>query len=47
MDSVFYEKASEGASITDCVLRINIETRDQDHIDLVEKTLIEEGFQLL
>lgn len=47
VDSVFYEKASEGASITDCVLRINIETRDQDHIDLVEKTLIEEGFQLL
>lgn len=36
--SVFYEKASEGSSITACVLRINIETRDAAHIAQVRQT---------
>lgn len=37
--SVSYEKASEGASITSCVLRINIETRDFDHIAEIHEAL--------
>lgn len=45
--SVFYEKASEGSSITDCVLRINIETRDSAHIEEIHKALNEAGFQLV
>ncbi len=45
--SVFYEKASEGSSITDCVLRINIETRDAAHIEEIHKALNEAGFQLV
>ena len=45
--SVFYDKASEGSSITDCVLRINIETRDADHIREVHQALAENGFSLL
>lgn len=45
--SVFYEKASEGSSITACVLRINIETRDAAHIALVRRTLAEKGFTVL
>lgn len=45
--SVSYEKASEGSSITACVLRINIETRDEEHIRLVHETLTEAGFHIL
>lgn len=45
--SVFYDKASEGSSITDCVLRINIETRDADHIREDHQALAENGFSLL
>lgn len=45
--SVFYEKASEGSSITACVLRINIETRDAAHIAEVRSTLKEKGFVLV
>lgn len=45
--SVYYEKASEGSSITDCVLRINIETRDFEHIAEVHRVLQENGFTLL
>ncbi len=45
--SVFYEKASEGASITDCVLRISIETRDFNHIEEVRNSLKEHGFHLI
>ncbi len=45
--SVFYEKASEGSSITACVLRINIETRDAAHIAQVRQTLAEKGFTVL
>lgn len=45
--SVFYEKASEGASITDCVLRISVETRDFNHIEEVRNSLKEHGFHLI
>lgn len=45
--SVFYEKASEGSSITDCVLRINIETRDAKHIEQVHEALENGGFKLV
>lgn len=47
VDSVFYEKASEGSSITACVLRINIETRDAAHIAQVRRILAEKGFNVL
>ncbi|MCF0260399.1 MAG: threonine ammonia-lyase [Erysipelotrichaceae bacterium] len=45
--SVLYEKASEGSNITDCVIRLNIETKNFDHIALVHKTLAEAGFKLV
>ncbi len=47
VDSVFYEKASEGTSITDCVLRINVETRNHEHIGFIRDALKEQGFMLL
>ncbi len=47
VDSVFYEKASEGSSITACVLRINVETRNHEHISYIRRTLAEHGFSLV
>lgn len=47
VNSVSYEKASEGASITACVLRINVETRNHEHIERVRKTLTDRGFKLV
>lgn len=44
---VFYEKASEGSNITDCVLRINVETRNFDHIHTLRKGLKLEGFKII
>lgn len=45
--SVLYEKASEGASITDCVIRLNIETRDASHIQEIHEALAANGFHLV
>lgn len=45
--SVSYEKASEGSNITDCVLRINVETRNFDHIKTLRNGLKEVGFKIL
>jgi threonine dehydratase len=45
--SVNYEKASEGSNITDCVLRINLETRDFDHIAAIHDALEKKGFKLV
>jgi threonine dehydratase len=45
--SVNYEKASEGSNITDCVLRINLETRDFDHIAAIHEALEKKGFKLV
>lgn len=44
---VFYEKASEGSNITDCVLRINVETRNFDHIHTLREGLKSEGFKII
>ena len=45
--SVSYEKASEGTSITACILRINIETRDFVHIQEVHDALRANGLRLV
>ena len=45
--SVSYEKASEGTSITACILRINIETRDFEHIQEVHEALRANGLRLV
>jgi threonine dehydratase len=45
--SVQYEKASEGSKITDCVLRINLETRNFEHIAAVHEGLKKKGFTVL
>ena len=47
VQTVAYEKASEGSSITACVLRISVETRDRAHIREVRQGLADAGFRVL
>ncbi len=41
--SVNYERASEGTDITGCYLRLEIETRNFEHIDAIRSALAREG----
>ncbi|MFA7637011.1 MAG: threonine ammonia-lyase [Monoglobales bacterium] len=43
---VHYEKG-DTESVNGCFLRINIETRDYDHVQLISNTLRDQGFKLL
>ena len=45
--SVHHERASETTDINGCFLRIVLETKDYDHIQLITNTLIEAGFHLV
>ncbi len=45
--SVHHERASETTDINGCFLRIVLETRDYDHIQLITSTLTEAGFHLV
>jgi len=44
--SVHHERASEG-EITDCILRIVMETRNFEHIDKITQALCEAGFNVM
>lgn len=44
--SVHHERASEG-EITDCILRIVMETRNYDHINVISEALKNAGFRLI
>ena len=44
--SVHHERASEVMDINGCFLRIELETRDFDHIDSIINALKAEGFRL-
>ncbi len=45
--SVNYEHAGKGSNINDCVLTIEMETKNKAHIKEVEKALTDEGFHLI
>ncbi len=45
--SVHYERANEGSDINGCFLRIQIETRNHDHIAQIRKALADKGFKLV
>ena len=45
--SVHYERANEGSDINGCYLRIQIETRNHDHIVKIRKALADKGFKLV
>ncbi len=45
--SIHHERASEDSDITDCVLRIVLETRNYEHIRQIRKGLAEAGFNII
>ena len=45
--SIHHERASEDSDITDCVLRIVLETRNYDHIRQIRQALTDAGFKIV
>ena len=45
--SIHHERASEDSDITDCILRIVLETRNFEHIAQIRKALSEAGFKIV
>ncbi len=45
--SVIHERNTEFAAINDCILRIEVETRNNDHIKQLRSALVEAGYTLL
>lgn len=45
--SVHHERANEGSDVNGCYLRIILETKNFEHIELIKKGLVAEGFKLL
>ncbi len=45
--SIHHERASEDSDITDCILRIVLETRDFDHIKEIRTALTNAGFRIV
>ncbi|MBQ9110721.1 MAG: threonine ammonia-lyase [Oscillospiraceae bacterium] len=45
--SIHHERASEDSDITDCLLRIVMETRNREHIQQIRKALTDGGFKIV
>lgn len=45
--SIHHERASESSDINGCFLRILLETRNFDHIELIKNELISQGYKLV
>ncbi|MBR0485099.1 MAG: threonine ammonia-lyase [Oscillospiraceae bacterium] len=45
--SIHHERASEDSDITDCVLRIVLETRNYEHIRQIRQALTDAGFKIV
>lgn len=45
--SVHHERANEGSDVNGCFLRIQVETKNFEHIAQIRKTLTDKGFKLV
>lgn len=45
--SIHHERANEGSAVNGCYLRIVLETRNYEHIELIKNTLKANGFKIL
>ncbi|MBE6732843.1 MAG: threonine ammonia-lyase [Ruminococcaceae bacterium] len=45
--SVHHERSNEGSDVNGCYLRINLETRNGEHIEEIKKALTDFGFKIL
>ena len=44
---VLHERSNEGSDINGCYLRLQIETRNFEHIETIKNQLKEHGFKLI
>lgn len=44
--SINYDSTDLDMNITDCYLRLDVETRNEEHVDAIKKALKEEGFEV-
>ncbi|MCD8206066.1 MAG: threonine ammonia-lyase [Clostridia bacterium] len=44
---ILHLRSNEGMSVNDCYLKIEIETRDAEHIKMIKDKLLENGFKLV
>ena len=45
--SVHYEHAGDGSGVNDCIINIELETKNYEHLDQVRGALLKQGFKLL
>ena len=45
--SIHHERANEGSDVNGCYLRITLETRNFEHIDMIRRALSDAGFKIL
>ena len=45
--SIHHERANEGSDVNGCYLRITLETRNFEHIELIRNALSDAGFKIL
>ena len=45
--SVHHERANEGSDVNGCYLRINLETRNYEHMEEIRQALTDFGFKIL
>ena len=45
--SIHHERANEGSAVNGCYLRIVLETRNYEHIEMIKQALAAEGFKVL
>ena len=45
--SIHHERASEDSDITECLLRLVLETRNYEHIKQIRKALADKGFKIV
>ena len=44
--SVHHERNNDSKRVTDCVLRVSVETKNQEHVDAITKTLTDNGLKI-
>ena len=45
--SIHHERAREGTDVNGCYLRIVMETRNFDHIEIIKNELVSQGYKLV
>ena len=44
--SVYHERNNDSKKVTDCVLRLSVETKNQEHVDAITKALTDNGLKI-